>query len=176
MDLLKILTDFLKLQKERVVLNGQHLSWSDVLASVSQGLILGLLLFLIYVNDLSDGLQCNPKLFANGTSLFATVHNVNKATNDLNNDFTSHPLLTFNNIPITQMHSQKHLGMQQDKKLNFEEHLNKVDSNVNKTISIIPKLQNVLPRLALLTIYKSFIRSHWCPAGSVLPHGEKVPL
>ena len=34
--LLKILTDFLKSQKQRVVLNGQHSSWSDVLAGVPQ--------------------------------------------------------------------------------------------------------------------------------------------
>ena len=33
-------------------------------------------------------------------------------------------------------------------------------SNVNKTVGIIRKLENVLPRSALLTIYKSFIRSH----------------
>ena len=33
-------------------------------------------------------------------------------------------------------------------------------SNVNKTIGIIRKLENALPRSALLTIYKSFIRSH----------------
>ena len=73
---------------------------------------------------------------------------------------TSHPPLTFNNIPVAQTHSQKHLGMQLDKKLNFEEHLKKVESKVSKTIGIIRKLQNVLPRSALLTIYKSFIRPH----------------
>ena len=50
--------------------------------------------------------------------------------------------------------------MQVDKKLNFGEHLSKVESKVNKTIGIIRKLQNVLPRSALLTIYKSFIRPH----------------
>ena len=84
--LLKILTDFLKSRKQRVVLNGQHSSWSDVLAGVPEGSILGPLLFLIYINDLSDGLQYNPILFADETSLFATAHNINKATNDLNND------------------------------------------------------------------------------------------
>ena len=33
-------------------------------------------------------LQCNPELFADDTSLFATVHNIKKAKNDLNNDLT----------------------------------------------------------------------------------------
>ena len=59
--LLKILTDFLKLRKQRVVLIGQHSSWSAVLASIPQGSILGPPLFLIYINDLSDALQCNPQ-------------------------------------------------------------------------------------------------------------------
>ena len=86
--LLKLLTDFLKSWKKRVVLNGHHSSWSDVLARVPQGSILRPLLFFIYINDLSDGLQRNPKLFADDTSLFATVHNIRKATNDLNNDIT----------------------------------------------------------------------------------------
>ena len=86
--LLKILTDFLKSRKQRVVLNGQHSSWSDVLAGVPQGSILGPLLFLIYINDLSDGLQFNPKLFADNISLFTTVLNIKKAANNLNNDLT----------------------------------------------------------------------------------------
>ena len=73
---------------------------------------------------------------------------------------TSHPPLTFNNTPVAQTNPQKHLGMQLDKKLNFEEHLNKIESKVNKTIGIIRELRNVLPRSALLTIYKSFIRHH----------------
>ena len=54
----------------------------------------------------------------------------------------------------------RHLGKQLDKKLNFEAHLIKVKSRINKTIGIIRKLQNVLPRSALFTVYKSLIRSH----------------
>ena len=86
--LLKILTDFLKLRKQTVVLNDHHSSWSDVLAGVPQGSVLGPLLFLIYINDLSDCLQINPKPSADNTSLYVTVDNINKATNDLNNDLT----------------------------------------------------------------------------------------
>ena len=49
---------------------------------------------------------------------------------------TSNLPLTFNNIPVAQTNSQKHLGMHLDKKLNFEEHLSKVESKVNK-ISVL---------------------------------------
>ena len=44
--------------------------------------------------------------------------------------------------------------MKLDKKLIFEEHLTKVGSKINRTIDIIRKLQNVLPRSALLIICK----------------------
>ena len=76
------------------------------------------------------------------------------------NLLTFHPPLTFNSIPVAQTNCQKHLGMQLDKKLNFDEHLSKIESKVNKTIGITRKLQNVLPRPALLTIFRSFIRPH----------------
>ena len=54
----------------------------------AQGFFLGPLLFIIYINDLSDDLQCNPKLFADDTTSFSTVHDINKASDDLNNDLT----------------------------------------------------------------------------------------
>ena len=84
--LLNVLEDFLCSRKQRVVLNGQHSSWSDVVAGVPQGSILGPLLFLIYINNLSGGLHSNPKLFADNTSPFLTVHNITETINELNND------------------------------------------------------------------------------------------
>ena len=47
--------------------------------------ILCLLLILIYINDLPDGLRCNPKLFTNDTSSFSTADN-NEAATELNNN------------------------------------------------------------------------------------------
>ena len=66
-----------------MVLNGQHSSWRDVNAGFLQGSILGPL-FLFYINDLSNGLKSNPKLFADDTSLFSVIHDVNSSQIDLN--------------------------------------------------------------------------------------------
>ena len=44
--------------------------------------------------------------------------------------------------------------------LNFEEHLKTIVNRINKTIGLLCKFQNFLPRKLLLTIYKSFIRLH----------------
>ena len=85
-NLLNLLSNFLRNRKQRVVLNGQTSSWADVNAGVPQGSILGPLLFLIYINDLADGLSSNAKLFADDTSLFSVVHNANTTAKELNND------------------------------------------------------------------------------------------
>ena len=63
-NLLNIMKDFLSLRKQRVFLNEQHSIWVDIEAGVPQGSILGPLFFLICINDLSDDLTSNPKLFA----------------------------------------------------------------------------------------------------------------
>ena len=43
-------------------------------------------------------------------------------------------------------------------RLDFNLHLKNVQNKVNKTIGLLRKLQNTLPRTSLITIFKSFIR------------------
>ena len=86
--LLCLLIDFWKNRQQRVVFNDQFSSWTKVNAGVPQETILGPLLFLIYINDLPNGLQSNPKLFAEDTSLFSTVQDITTSTVSLNNDLT----------------------------------------------------------------------------------------
>ena len=72
-NLLNVVINFLYQRNQRVVINGPLSSWTNVEPGVPEGSKLGPLFFLIYFNDLSDGLASNPKLFADNTSLFSLV-------------------------------------------------------------------------------------------------------
>ena len=81
---LKLFQSFLSDRRQRVVLNGQNSNWAPVLADVPQGLILGPLLLLVYINDLLVNLELLVKLFADDISLFSTVSDSSKSDKLLN--------------------------------------------------------------------------------------------
>ena len=84
--MLNIFSDFLSNRKQRVVLRGQTSSWAIITAGVFQEFILGPLLFLIYKNDLPDGLTFIVKLFADDKSLFYVANDINASAKKLNKD------------------------------------------------------------------------------------------
>ena len=64
-----------------------------------------------------------------------------------------------NNNNVTQVKSQKHLGIILDTRLSFEKDLETVQCKINKTISLVRKLGNLLSKIALIMLYKAFV----CP-------------
>ena len=68
--------------------------------------------------------------------------------------------LYFNNATVRIMRTQKHLGLQLDKKLLFNGHVNNKISKATKGIEHLRKLQPLLPYMSLLIIYKLFVRPH----------------
>ena len=163
-NLLDILSDFLSDRKQRVILNGQKSTWENVNAGVLQGSILGPLLFLIYINDLSGDLSSKTKLFADDTSLFNVAHDINISANELNNDLKKVSnwafqwRMSFNPDPSKRaqevIFSRKlkkvtHPPLvfnnanvfQCNSKLTFEDHYKKVLSKTNRIIGLLRKLQ-----------------------------------
>ena len=72
----------------------------------------------------------------------------------------AHLPVLFNNVPVKRCSIQKHLGIHLDEKLNFNHHVKENITEANKGIGLIKNLTNTLPKDALLTIYKSFVRPH----------------
>jgi hypothetical protein len=85
--LLVWLTDYLKDRQQRVVINGQVSDWGRVGAGVPQGSVLGPLLFLIFINDLTHVIRhCEIRLFADDTCLFIEVNDPTETHNQLQAD------------------------------------------------------------------------------------------
>ena len=70
------------------------------------------------------------------------------------------PPVKFSENNITKCSYQKHLGIVLDSKLNCNTHIDQKIKKCNKLIGLMKRLSVNLPRSALLTIYKSFIRPH----------------
>ena len=85
-EFLSLLEKYLENRTQIVVLNGQTSEWKEINSGVPQGSVLGPFLFLIYINDLPDGITSICKIFADDTSLLLKVLDVNKSTKKLNLD------------------------------------------------------------------------------------------
>ena len=95
-NLFKLIKSFVNSRCQWVVLNGQYSVQKSVTAVVTQGTVLGSLLFLIYINDLPVGLTTNVKLFVDDTSLFSFVNNASVSASRLNSDLVKTGNWAFN--------------------------------------------------------------------------------
>ena len=182
------LTDYLCDRKQRVVLDGKVSDWRDVKAGVPQGPILGPLLFLVFINDITESIGTNIRLFADDTSLYLVIENpVNDAVRlqlDLQNISTwakqwlvyfhpdktvsmliskriirpIHPPLIMNGAPLTEVTSHKHLGIYISNDGSWHDHIKYIMEKGVETVAITKK-SKILSRLKIpKKIYFSFIR------------------
>ena len=63
-------------RRQRVVVDGEVSSWKSVLSGVPQGSVLGPILFLVYINDLEEGVTGKILKFADDTKLFRKVKEI----------------------------------------------------------------------------------------------------
>jgi len=107
--LLLWIKNFLIGRKQRVVLNGSSSGWVNVTSGVPQGSVLGPLLFILYVNDITDGLQSTLEMFADDSKLYRiikTLRDVEILQEDLNfiSNWSKLWLLKFNTLKCTVIH------------------------------------------------------------------------
>ena len=86
-ELLEWIESYLSDRKQRVVINGKSSDWGDVKAGVPQGSVLGPLLFLIYINDITFTTENSEiRLFADDTVMYLFVDNPIANAEALNKD------------------------------------------------------------------------------------------
>ena len=66
---------FLCFRLQRVVVNGIKSDWVPVVSGVPQGIVLGPLVFSLYINDISADIESEIKLFANDCVCYREIKN-----------------------------------------------------------------------------------------------------
>ena len=84
--LLNFFENYLLNRHQRVVLNGKESNWMSSKAGVPQGSVLGPLLFLVYINDLTDNISSDMRLFADDSSMFTCVKGIDRTHDKLVKD------------------------------------------------------------------------------------------
>ena len=178
--------NFLTGRKQQVVMEGKNSKESWVTSGVPQGSVLGPILFLIYINDLPDGVKSQVRLFADDTILY---RNILKTQDEriLQEDLRRlenweqqwlmefHPgkcqviRVTRSRMPIKTKYllhnhqleivpSTKYLGVTISQDLSWNKHINNVTSKANKTLGLIKRnLKISFPKIKELA-YNSLVR------------------
>ena len=168
------------------MLRNSQSDWIGVSSGVPQGSVLGPILFIIYINDLLDGLNSNGKLFADDAKIYRRVNgpqDVEPLQSDLDkvNKWSEKWLLKFNENKCTVMHFgatnnnysyflgdtllspsdlEKDLGIHLTPDLRFKTHINKVTAKANSVLSMIRSTFRFLDVDLMKTLYQSLVRPH----------------
>ena len=182
--------DLLSNRKQLVVINGKFSHWISVTSGIPQGSVLGPILFLIFITDLPDVLNCCMKLFADDAKLYIAIincHDEEILKQNLDNsdiwaeildmDFNTKkckhmrlgaktPLQQYTmksgveRVSLEWVTSEKDLGVTVDNKLLFREHISKKSALANRNLGILFKSFTYLDKEVFLCLYKSLVRPH----------------
>ena len=192
-DAVNMVKSYLNDRWQRIKINTEFSSWSELLTGVPQGSVLGPLLFNIYLNDIFWVFQnteaCN---FADDTTLYSCDQDLRTVIRNLEHDsllaiewFESNymklnadkcHLLTSGHKhewmwvevgkdKIWESQNEKLLGVTIDNKLSFKVHILDICKKANLKLSALRRYCKILTFEKKRTLFKSFIHSQfaYCP-------------
>ena len=182
--MLNWIENYLSDRSQRVFNGTSYSPLERILAGAPQGSVLGPLLLLIYVNDVTESLLSVARLFANDTCLACTTSNYADLQGILNHDLDvitkwsrqslvtfngaktgvlylgnqQPPLLIFNDTPLDVTKTHKHLELTFSDDCKWHEHIDNITLSASKLSGIMRKLKFTIRRKTFNQIYISFLR------------------
>ena len=186
--LLQWFESYLCNRKQRVVIEGQCSDWRTITSGVPQGSVLGPLLFLIYINDITDDLASLPLIYADDTTLLEIVDDPVVSAGRLNSDLHKisvwadkwlvtmnpvksrnvifslkrnkqvHPPLFLGSNIVKDVESHTHLGLTLQSSMSWRKHIVWVFEKASKQLNMLKFVRFKVDRSILTSLYKSLIR------------------
>jgi ribonucleases P/MRP protein subunit RPP40 len=180
------IAEWLNGRKQRVVINGETSEWEDVLSGVPQGSILGPLLFLVYINDIDNGLIGNILKFADDTKIYGKV-GTSQGIEALRKDLESlsewsdkwqmkfnidkckvmhfgakNPEAEYNmnNVKLEVISEEKDLGVIISNTFKVSKQCAKAANKGNQILGLIKRTFISKEKNVLLNLYKALVRPH----------------
>ena len=182
----KWIENWLSERKQRVVINGAASGWDSVTSGVPQGSVLGPVLFLIYINDIDNGLNNLISKFADDTKIASTVINERdkqRLQDDLRkiSDWSERWEMPFNINKCQILHvgsrnekfdyelcgeklksaqSIKDLGVTVESNLKFSKQCKEAAGKANRMLGFIKRNFSFKSKDIILPLYNSLVRPH----------------
>ena len=191
--LLSWISDFLTQRTQYVKIGNDCSGYSDVTSGVPQGSVLGPTLFIFYINDMPDVLNCLVKIFADDTKIYQVVNdksdaasmqtNINKLT-----EWANTWQIKFNSGKCKVMHlghqnnqyeyfmeenklettsAEKDLGVIVDPKLLFDDHVSQTVKKANRLCGMLVSNIQCKEKDIMVPLFKALVRP-------VLEYGNSV--
>ena len=182
---LKWVRHFLSCRRQRVRINGVMSSWEDVVSGVPQGSVLGPTLFVLFINDMPQMVDCCIQLFADDAKIFGQVGGDNEV--DLMENLSrleewatkwqmkfnakkckvmhlgkKNPLRSYHmqGIELDVIEDERDLGVIIDNELKFHKHHNTQVNKANSILGLIRRSFDYLDKGSFLSLYKTLVRPH----------------
>jgi len=169
-------------------MDGERSFPCEVLSGVPQGTVLGPILFLIYINDIVNGLKSNINLFVDDCALYRKIEseeenrvlqddlnllynwgirwsmdfNVSKCfsmTVTLNRNII-HSTYHINGVPVENVDSYKYLGVYISSKMQWNKTVDHMIGKANKTLGLLKRNFSSCSSHIKEKLYLSLVRPH----------------
>ena len=201
-NILKWISTFLTSRRQRVVVNGCQSSWLPVASGVPQGTVLGPLLFLLYINDITCEIRSQIRLFADDCIVYRTITNpldsaiLQQDIDSLQSwadtwqmQFNSrkchimsisrqrcrpHTVYKLGSMPLSYVDSYPYLGVTVSSDMRWHNHISTVAAKATRMLNFVRRNIYHCSSEAKSLAYLSLVRPHLEYASSAWdPHLEK---